>query len=77
MEVNQHIFRANDIRGVAYEDLTEEVVIQLGKSLGSEALERGVKDFVIGRDGRLSSPDMYEWLSGGVLSTGCMLLILE
>ncbi len=71
MEVNQHIFRANDIRGVAYEDLTEEVVIKLGKSLGSEALERGVKDFVIGRDGRLSSPDMYEWLSGGVLSTGC------
>jgi len=71
MEVNQHIFRANDIRGVAYEDLTKEVVIKLGKSLGSEALERGVKDFVIGRDGRLSSPDMYEWLSRGVLSTGC------
>ena len=71
MEVNQHIFRANDIRGVAYKDLTEEVVIKLGKSLGSEALERGVKDFVIGRDGRLSSPDMYEWLSRGVLSTGC------
>ena len=71
MEVNQNIFRANDIRGVAYEDLTEEVVIKLGKSLGSEALERGVKDFVIGRDGRLSSPNMYEWLSGGVLSTGC------
>ena len=71
MEVNQHIFRANDIRGVAYEDLNEEVVIKLGKSLGSEALERGVKDFVIGRDGRLSSPDIYEWLSGGVLSTGC------
>ena len=71
MEVNQHIFRANDIRGVAYKDLTEEVVIKLGKSLGSEALERGVKDFVIGRDGRLSSPNMYEWLSGGVLSTGC------
>ena len=71
MAVNQHIFRANDIRGVAYEDLTEEVVIKLGKSLGSEALERGVKDFIIGQDGRLSSPDMYEWLSGGVLSTGC------
>ena len=71
MEVNQHIFRANDIRGVAYKDLTEEVVIKLGKSLGSEALERGVKDFVIGRDGRLSSPDMYEWVSRGVLSTGC------
>jgi phosphomannomutase/phosphoglucomutase len=71
MEVNQHIFRANDIRGIAYEDLTEEVVTKLGKSLGSEALEREVKDFVIGRDGRLSSPDIYDWLSRGVLSTGC------
>ena len=71
MEINQHIFRANDIRGVAYEDLTEEVVTKLGKALGSEALDRGIKQFVIGRDGRLSSPDIFDWLSEGVLSTGC------
>ena len=71
MEINQHIFRANDIRGVAYEDLTKEVVTKLGKALGSEALDRGIKQFVIGRDGRLSSPDIFDWLSEGVLSTGC------
>ena len=71
MNLNQHIFRANDIRGVAYEDLSEEVVIQLGKALGSEAQDRNINEFIIGRDGRLSSPDIFEWLSSGILSTGC------
>ena len=74
MELNPHIFRANDIRGVAYEDLSEEVVINLGKALGSEALENQISEFIIGRDSRLSSPDMYEWLSTGILSTGCDVL---
>jgi len=74
MELNPHIFRANDIRGVAYEDLSEDVVINLGKALGSEALENQINEFIIGRDSRLSSPDMYEWLSTGILSTGCDVL---
>ena len=71
MELNEHIFRANDIRGVSYRDLTEEVIYKLGKALGSEAHDRGINEFIIGRDGRLSSPDMFEWLSSGVISTGC------
>ena len=71
MKLNEHIFRANDIRGIAYEDLNQEVVINLGKALGSEAQDRGLSEFIIGRDGRLSSPDIFEWLSSGVLSSGC------
>ena len=71
MELNEHIFRANDIRGVSYRDLTEEVIYKLGKALGSEAQDRGINEFIIGRDGRLSSPDIFEWLSSGVISTGC------
>ena len=71
VNLNQNIFRAYDIRGIAYEDLSEEVVINLGKALGSESLDRGISDFIIGRDGRLSSPQMFDWLSSGVLSTGC------
>ena len=71
MKLNEHIFRANDIRGIAYEDLNQEVVINLGKALGSEAQDRGLNEFIIGRDGRLSSPDIFEWLSSGVLSSGC------
>ena len=71
MYLNQNIFRANDIRGIAYEDLTEEVVQSLGRALGSEAIDRNIQKFIIGRDGRLSSPEIFDWLSSGTMSTGC------
>ncbi|URQ66771.1 phosphomannomutase/phosphoglucomutase [SAR86 cluster bacterium] len=71
MEINQNIFRANDIRGIAYEDLTPEVVQSLGRALGSEAIDRNIQEFIIGRDARLSSPEIYDWLSSGIMSTGC------
>ncbi len=71
MELNDNIFRANDIRGIAFEDLTEEVVFALGKALGTESINRKQNDFIIGRDGRVSSPQLFEWLSRGVLSAGC------
>ena len=71
MKLNEHIFRANDIRGIAYDDLNEQVVSFLGRSLGSEALSRDIKELIIGRDGRVSSPEIMEWLSSGILSTGC------
>ena len=34
-------------------------------------MERRIKEFIIGRDGRNSSPQIFEWLSSGLLSTGC------
>ena len=71
MQLNQNIFRANDIRGIAYEDLTEEVVQGLGRALGSEAIDRNIQELIIGRDGRLSSPEIFDWLSSGIMSTGC------
>ena len=71
MQLNQNIFRANDIRGIAYEDLTQEVVQSLGKALGSEAIDRNIQEFIVGRDARLSSPEIYDWLSSGIMSTGC------
>ena len=71
MKLNEHIFRANDIRGIVNEDLNEQVVSLLGRSLGSEALSRDIKDLIIGRDARVSSPEIMEWLSSGILSTGC------
>ena len=74
MDINTNIFRAYDIRGVAYEDLTEEIVSKLGKSLGTSSLNRGETLLIVARDGRNSSPDMYEWLSGGIRSTGCNVL---
>ena len=71
MDINTNIFRAYDIRGIAYEDLSEQIVTELGRSLGSLALTRGETSLIIGRDGRNSSPDMYDWLSEVIKSTGC------
>ena len=71
MQLNQNIFRANDIRGIAFEDLTQEVILSLGRALGSEAIDRNIQEFIVGRDARLSSPRIFDWLSSGILSTGC------
>jgi phosphomannomutase/phosphoglucomutase len=71
VQLNQNIFRANDIRGIAYEDLTQEVVQSLGRALGSEAIDRNIQEFIVGRDARLSSPEIFDWLSSGIISTGC------
>ena len=71
MLLNKNIFRANDIRGVAYQDLTEEVITALGRALGSMTMNSGSDNFLVGRDGRNSSPDMFEWLTRGILQSGC------
>ncbi|MFC2174374.1 hypothetical protein ACFLQ2_00705 [archaeon] len=62
-----HIFRAYDIRGKYGEDLTEEIMENIGKSLGTMVLERGLKSVVVGRDTRWTSPPMAEALKKGLL----------
>ena len=74
MLLNKNIFRANDIRGVAYQDLTEEVITGLGRALGSITIKSGSNNFLVGRDGRNSSPNMFEWLTAGILQSGCNVL---
>jgi phosphomannomutase/phosphoglucomutase len=64
------IFRAYDIRGVVGSTLTREVVVDIGRALGSEAKEQGCKSVIIARDGRNSSPELSESLAQGILSTG-------
>lgn len=68
------IFRAYDIRGIVGKTLTEDIVQAIGKSLGSEAKESGCRTIVVGRDGRLSSPDMARALIKGITATGCDVL---
>lgn len=64
------IFKAYDIRGIVGETLTAHVVHSIGQALGSEALARGVKAIAIGRDGRLSGPELASALTHGITSTG-------
>ena len=69
--MNPSIFRAYDIRGIVDQTLTAEDVMHIGAALGSEALRIGEKSMIIGRDGRLSGPVLFEHLCQGILSTGC------
>jgi phosphomannomutase/phosphoglucomutase len=64
------IFKAYDIRGVVGRTLTPAIVHAVGQALGSLARERGRDTFAIGRDGRLSGPDLLAALSDGIRAAG-------
>lgn len=68
------IFRAYDIRGIVDQTLTNEVVYDIGRAVGSEALDKGISTIVIAKDGRLSSPGLSKELAKGILSTGLNIL---
>jgi phosphomannomutase/phosphoglucomutase len=71
MDVPAHIFREYDIRGVVDVDLRPEVVMALGKALGSELYEQGIRKVGVGRDVRPSGVHLSESLREGIRSTGC------
>jgi phosphomannomutase/phosphoglucomutase len=70
VNIDRSIFRAYDIRGVVGETLTPAVARALGRAVGSEARDRGLREMVVGRDGRLSGPDLVAGLIEGLRSTG-------
>ncbi len=57
------IFKAYDIRGIVGRTLTRPAVQVIGQALGSLAGERGRDTIVVGRDGRLSGPELLGALS--------------
>jgi phosphomannomutase / phosphoglucomutase len=71
MTITKDIFRAYDIRGVVKNALTPDAVQQIGQAFATEALSQGQKTVVIGRDGRLSSPELAQRLSEGLRAGGC------
>ena len=68
--IDTGIFRAYDIRGIATENLTENVVYWIGRSFATEALAQQQSTAVIGRDGRLSSPGLEASLTRGLCDGG-------
>ena len=69
--VDRSIFRAYDIRGVLDQTLSTGVARQIGRAIGSEAQQRGLKEIAVARDGRLSGPELATALIEGLRSTGC------
>jgi phosphomannomutase/phosphoglucomutase len=64
------IFKAYDIRGVVGRTLTADVVHTIGQGLGTLALEAVRDTIVVGRDGRLSGPELAGALSDGIRAAG-------
>lgn len=72
--VPEHIFRCYDIRGKVGEEITNDLALQIGKALGTEAIEQGETALLVARDARIHSPILMENLIRGILSTGCKVL---
>ncbi|HEX7044319.1 MAG TPA: phosphomannomutase/phosphoglucomutase [Burkholderiales bacterium] len=68
------IFKAYDIRGIVGQSLTPAFVERIGHAIGSEAQARGSRRFAVGRDGRLSGPELVEALARGLTHAGCDVL---
>jgi len=69
-EINPHIFRGYDIRGIYGEDLTEDVVYTIGLAFGTYIQTLGKNKVIIGMDNRASSVSLKDALIEGVTSTG-------
>ena len=70
MTLPAEIFRTYDIRGVVGRTLTSAIVRDIGRAVGSLARERGAATFAIGRDGRLSGPELIGALAEGLNAAG-------
>ncbi|OZA23423.1 MAG: phosphomannomutase/phosphoglucomutase [Hydrogenophilales bacterium 17-64-11] len=70
MEYPKEIFKAYDIRGIVGKSFTPEIVEAIGHAIGSEAAARGQQEICIGRDGRLSGPDLAAALARGIRKAG-------
>jgi phosphomannomutase/phosphoglucomutase len=64
------IFKAYDIRGIVGKTLNTKIAFQLGQAFGSAALAQSENSVVIGRDGRLSGPELSAALAQGLQASG-------
>ena len=70
MQVAPEIFKAYDIRGIVGRTLTPDVVRAVGQALGTLARGRNRDTIAIGRDGRLSGPELAGALADGIRAAG-------
>jgi len=69
-EVDATIFRAYDVRGIVGKNLDRDVAHRLGQAIGAVMREQGLREIVVGRDGRLSGPELAGALSDGLRVAG-------
>ncbi|GGY20298.1 phosphomannomutase/phosphoglucomutase [Paludibacterium paludis] len=67
---SKEIFKAYDIRGIVGKTLTVDTARLIGQAIGTEARSRKISTVVVGRDGRLSGPELSDALSAGLMASG-------
>ena len=70
MQLTASIFKAYDIRGVVPGTIDASVAQALGRAFGTAALREGQTAVAVGRDGRLSGPDLSAALMRGLAEAG-------
>lgn len=70
LTLDRDIFRAYDIRGIVGKSLDVSVAESIGHAIGSLMHDEGQQEIVVGRDGRLSGPDMLDGLVTGLRKAG-------
>ncbi|MFL6634171.1 MAG: phosphomannomutase/phosphoglucomutase [Massilia sp.] len=68
--LSKTIFKAYDIRGVIGSTLDAGIARRIGQAFGAAALAKGERTVIIGRDGRLSGPDLAQALAAGLQAAG-------
>ena len=64
------ILRAYDIRGIVGETLFSEDAFSIGLGFAQNLRQKGGRHVAVGRDGRLSSPELSEALAKGLVAGG-------
>ena len=67
MHFDRSIFKAYDIRGTVPDQLTSEIAYRIGNSLAGFLKPKSI---AVGRDMRVSSDEMFDALSAGILDRG-------
>src|SRR4029078_12045312 len=70
MQVAASSFKAYDIRGVVGKTIYAAFAEHLGRAFGSAAVEAGERAVAVGRDGRVSGPELSAAVIRGLVSTG-------
>ncbi|MEM3653519.1 MAG: phosphoglucosamine mutase [Candidatus Bathyarchaeia archaeon] len=70
MDIQEHIFRAYDIRGIYGIDLNENIALRIGKAIPTY-LKGDRNKAIVGRDVRLSSETLKNSIIEGLISGGC------
>ncbi|MGH8798345.1 MAG: phosphomannomutase/phosphoglucomutase [Caldimonas sp.] len=70
MQVTASNFKAYDVRGIVGKTIDAAFAEHLGRAFGSAAVRAGESAVGVGRDGRLSGPELVAALIRGLVSTG-------